>query len=273
MAQTLPAFLKKDGNSLVFALPEGEFVFYVPEVFFDSDKIASVLGNQVRMIGLCNYAIFNKSGHAKAIYPFSFPTVFYTEPYRIDKVKGISLATALKESYSDEDLAEDVGIDDQEADPDLYMGSEDAMDYRLLRYKQGDKIVVDINVPKSIDNVEYFFNLMFLTAKFPNTLSYDKLQDLFIENADLNNFSYDLNMQMFGIAVSEICRSKNDITKPFRLSQHKDMHDYRPISIKLSPKFVSSYSSITSENFDQSLIGAMISHTDTPTPLEKVLMM
>ena len=80
-------------------------------------------------------------------------------------------------------------------------------------------------------------------------------------------------MQNLGISVSEICRAKNDITKPFRLTKPTDMHAYRPISIKLSPKFVSSYSSITSENFDQSLMGAMLSDNKTPTPLEKVIMM
>ena len=36
----LPAFLKRNGESLEFALDDSEFLFFVPEVFFDSDKIA-----------------------------------------------------------------------------------------------------------------------------------------------------------------------------------------------------------------------------------------
>ena len=56
----LPAFLKRNGESLEFALDDSEFLFFVPEVFFDSDKIASIVGNQVSMIGICNYTIINK---------------------------------------------------------------------------------------------------------------------------------------------------------------------------------------------------------------------
>lgn len=275
MADSLPAFLKKDGDSLLFALDEGEFVFYVPEVFFDSSKIASVLGNKVQMFGLCNYAIFNKNGKAKAIYPFTFPTIFLTEPYRIDKVKGLNISKALQEAYSeDDDFDANLDINpDQQADPDMIVDDDDSRDYRLLRYKKGDKIVVNTRVPQSLDNVEYFFNLIFLTAKFPTTIPYDKLHELFIENGDLNNFSYGLNMQNIGISVTEICRSKKDPSKPFRLSHSNNMHDYTPMSIKLTPKFVSPYSSITSENFDQSLMGAILTDSKTPTPLEKVVMM
>jgi hypothetical protein len=81
-------------------------------------------------------------------------------------------------------------------------------------------------------------------------------------------------MQNFGITVSEIARDAKDITRPFRLAKSNDMHAYTPMSIKLSPKFVSPYSSITSENFDQSVMGAMLTNgNQPPTPLEKVLMM
>ena len=35
----IPAFLRKNGESLEFALEDSEFVFFVPEAFFDNDKI------------------------------------------------------------------------------------------------------------------------------------------------------------------------------------------------------------------------------------------
>ena len=102
-------------------------------------------------------------------------------------------------------------------------------------------------VPEEADNIELFYSL-FTGGHIPTTIPYDKLHELFIENGDLNHFSYGLNMQNIGISVTEICRSKKDPSKPFRLSHSNNMHDYTPMSIKLTPKFVSPYSSITSRN-------------------------
>lgn len=266
----LPNFLKRVDNSLVFALDDAEFAFFVPEVFFDNNKIASIIGSQVSLFGICNYAIFDKNGKSKGLKPFTFPTKFDTEPYSIEKRKGLNINKLLKEDANDDN---DNIIIDNNADPDINTDDEDCMDYRVLRYKKGNKIVVNVHVPQSIDNVEIFFKLFLLTAKIPNSIPYDKLHEYFIKNADLNGFSYGLIMQLFGILVSEIARSKKDITKPFRLSKDNNMNNYTPISIKLTPKFISPFISITSENFDQSLIGAITTTNHSTSPLEKILMM
>ena len=270
----LPAFLRRNGESLEFALDDSEFLFIVPEVFFDSDKIATIIGNQVSMIGICNYTIIDKNGKSNGLHPFTFPTIFSCMPYQIDKKNGINLSNILKEeSAANAEDYDELEYYDRQADPDLVDEDEETADYRILRFKKGDKIVVSTHVPQNIDNVEIFFNLFLLTAKIPSTIPYDKMHEYFIENAKLNAFSYGLNMQIFGILVSEIARCKNDISKPFRFSNMNDMHNYRPISIKLSPKFVSPFASITSENFDQSLMGAVTTENHRTSPLEKVLMM
>ena len=269
----LPAFLKRNGESLEFALDnDAEFIFFVPEVYFDSHKIASIYGNRVSLMGICNYTILDKNGKSNGLHPFTFPTIFSTEPYRIDKKKNFNIYKALKEETVLDDDDSDERID-VEADPDVTDLEEDSADYRLFRYKKGDKIVVSVHVPHDILNVETFFELFLITAKIPTTIPYDKLHEYFIENASLNDFNYGLNMQIFGILVSEIARCKNDISKPFRLSNTKDLHAYKPISIKLTPKFVSPFVSITSENFDMSLMGAVTTDNNYSTPLEKILMM
>ena len=115
---------------------------------------------------------------------------------------------------------------------------------------------------------------MVVTAKMPTTIPYDTLQDYFIENAKLNGFSYGLTMQMFGMLVSVICRSRSDISKEFRLEKDTNMNNYRFISIKQVPKYVSPYVSITSENFDEALMGAMLTEgKDVYSPIEKIFMM
>jgi len=41
MAYNVPSFLKKDGDSLIFNKP-GEFIFYVPEIYFDRGVIKTL---------------------------------------------------------------------------------------------------------------------------------------------------------------------------------------------------------------------------------------
>ena len=76
------------------------------------------------------------------------------------------------------------------------------------------------------------------------------------------------------ILMSEICRDPNDISKPFRLSsakKNKEWTNYIPISIKEIPKYVSPYVSITSENFDDSIVAASMMTNAKYSPLERVL--
>ena len=73
-----------------------------------------------------------------------------------------------------------------------------------------------------------------------------------------------------------LCRDPKDISKPSRLSNSKDPHYYKLISMKLYPKLLSPYSSIVSENWDESLRSAILL-SDKPedeipySPLEKVI--
>jgi hypothetical protein len=112
--------------------------------------------------------------------------------------------------------------------------------------------------------------------KMPPTIPYDKFQDYFVENMALNGKGYGLNMQMFGLMISELCRDPDDLSKPFRLSNKidKGMTGYRQISIINVPKFISPYVSLTSQNWDESLMAAVemsASGNNTETPLERVV--
>ena len=56
-----------------------------------------------------------------------------------------------------------------------------------------------------------------------------------------------------------------------RLSNNDNMNDYKPVSIKAIPNYVSPFVSITSENFDESLIASVTMDQNKPSPLEKIL--
>lgn len=248
----VPSFLTLDGDSLIFNQPNKEFVFFVPEQFFnDKTKrpIAEIIGEDVSMIGLCNYSIIDSTGKFGPLKNFSFPTMVLCTPYEIEKVKNYTLP-----------------------------GSHVTSDFRILHFKKGDKVIKQIRVPQIIDNAEMFFKLVVVTSKMPETIPYDDIWELFIENAELNGFKYGLHSQLFGIIVSELCRDPNDFKKPYRLTNKSaNPVGYKTIPIRYLPKFTSPYVSLTSENFDEALRSSILmsdmKEEDIPySPLEKVIM-
>lgn len=240
MAEKLPPFVKREGDSILFN-QDGEFIFYVLDEFFQKEY-AIVKGEYVNLIGILDYAIFDEKGKNSGLKRFYFPSVFLTKPYAMDKMKNVRLTK-----------------------------TQEPKDYRLLRYKKGDQIIVSTKVPQELRNMEDFYKV-FLYGKLPTTIPYDKLQDYFNKNINLNGSSYGLNIQIFGMVISEMCRDPHDLSKPFRNSNFTDLTAYKPISIKDIPKYVSPHQSISSENWDEALIGAIMHPTDIDSPLETLVM-
>ena len=244
----LPAFLKKVNEKLLYD-GNNELVYYIPNAYFQNTKstVARVEGAYVHSIGVFDWALVNANGSIKDFHIFRFPTMITCKPHSIEVVKDFSINGTTPTTY------------------------------RVLHFKNGDEAISDINIPEDVENVEALFRMMILVdKKMPPTIPYDKLHEYFPENIGLNGLSYGLNMQMFGIMVSELCRDSSDISKPARLSKKidKNMTDYRQISIKQTPKFVSPYTALTSENWDESLMSAIqmsAEGNETKTPLERVV--
>lgn len=242
MSDKIPQFLKRVNDSLLFNLDNKEFIFYIPEVYFER-KNAIIVGEYVNVLGLMDYTIQDiKTGKNNGLKNFNFPTVFLTKPSSIEKIRGVRLTST---SYEE--------------------------DFRLLKYKKGDQIVVSTKVPEDFSNVEEFFRL-FNTGKLPHTIRYDKAHELFNESLRLNGSSFKINRQLFGILVSEMFRSDKDLTVPFRLSGESNMTKYKTVNIKDIPKYNGAFTAITSENWDEAVITASISKNSKSTPLEKLLM-
>lgn len=238
----VPKFLKRDGDALVFNLDNEELVYYIPEVYF-SRKFAIIVGEYVNLMGVFDYTIQKIDGKSNnGLHRFYFPTIFLCKPGEMEKVKNIKLT-----DYTE------------------------PQDYRLLKFKKGDQAVVSVKVPQNVENAEEFYS-MFIYEKLPNTIPYDKLQDYFIDNINLNGSDYGLNIQLFGIIISEICRDPKDPQKLFRNTNIKSMNAYKSIGIKQIPKYVSPFTSITSENFDESIVNAIVNKNVRYSPLEKLLM-
>ena len=240
MASNIPPFIKKDGDTLTFN-GEGQFIFFVPELYFER-SVAEVLGETIRVLGIMDYTIADKSGKYGPIKPFNFPTMFLTSPTTIEKKKNFQLTPKSQ-----------------------------PQDYRILKYNKGDKITLSTKVPQLIANCEDFYKIFF-SGKMPTSIKYDDLYKYFIDNIHLNGGDYGLSIQLFGIIISEICRDPSDKGKLFRHTDMKDMNAYQCISIKDIPKQVSAYTALTSENIDESLVNGILNKKKAYSPLEKLML-
>lgn len=240
----IPGFLKVIDDSVYFS-GEGEFLLFIPEVYFDR-HVAFTEGEYIETLGILNYAIRTKENEdlSKKIKTFNFPSKFITKPGKIDKVKNFHIT----DNYT--------------------------ADYRILTYTNNnqDQIIVSTKVPEDIGNVEDFVKLFVTTGNIPRTIPYDRLHEYFIEAMRLNGSSFGLSASLFGLLISEICRSPNDTNKPFRLSSvlDKNKYGYVPINVKTVPKLVNAFTSLTSENFDESVVAAIENDSDVHTPMEKI---
>lgn len=236
---TIPKFVKVSGDSVLYD-DSGTFNLYVPERYFEL-KAAKYAGDIIELIGIANYAI-EKNGKLGSLHELYIPTVFSTKPHDVEKLKGVRLTK------------------------DTPKG-----DYRVLKYIKGDTIIVSTKVPQDIEYVELLLKMFIITGDIPNTIPYDKIQNIIIENMDINGNNYKVTLQLWGIIISEICRSASNQEIPFRLSKSNDMHAYKSISIKDVSRMDSPYAAINTENFDVSMVRATLSDKESTSPLEKIL--
>lgn len=240
---SMPDFCKKGENdSILFTGKDKELVAYIPEKFFERN-IAEQDGDYYSLLGIFTYTIQDtKTGKNNGLHQFRLPTIFSTKPYQTEKQKNITLT-----SYTE------------------------PQDYRIFRYREDDILIVSTKLVQFIGNVEKFVNLFFILGYIPNTIPYDKLYEYIIDSMSLNGYSYGLNNQVFGVVISEICRDANNESLPWRLSGSKDLHGYKSMSVKGVSKLISPYTALLSEDFDESILYAMMNDQPKETSLEKVL--
>lgn len=246
----IPSFLRVENETAYFKGPGKKFVFFVPEKNFERNS-AVEYGEYIELLGTINYTVMdiNSTDYTKKLKTFNFPSMFTTKPGSVEKAKDFKISESIEPT-----------------------------DYRLLIYEDNgvDEVISSTKVPQDIGNVEQFMRLFILTGNVPKTIPYDKLHEYFLDSIKYNGNSYKITAQMFGLLLSEFCRSKDDIKVPFRLSKEKikdhDMHGYVTIPINQYPKFDGPFNSLTSENWDESLIGAILNPESKGSPLENIMM-
>ena len=236
----LPEYLIMKDDKVIFD-GDGELIYYVPEKYFTT-KNAVIEGEHIVLMGEFNYDVFSKSGKSRGLKIFNYPSMFMCKPNRITKEE-----MQLK-------------------------GTRSVSQYRLLHFSKGDELVCSIRIPKSIKNAEKFIDIL-LRGNLQENIPYDTIHELLPQNAEINGFKYNMTNQMYGFLISELCRSKDDPTIPFRNTDMRSPIDYQMVSINQLPKYISPYTAITSENADEAIAAAILNkNTHKTSPLEKVMM-
>lgn len=244
-----PSFINVVNDAAIYNRSDGsEFVFFVPEKWFDNN-VAQINGDVINIIGILDYTIMDKSGKFGKLKKFYWPSAFLTRPSYIEKKKDVILTK-----------------------------NSPKLDYRLLHYKKDAEIICCIQIPMLADNIEEIYRI-FLggSLTMTQTISYDKLQDIFMDSISFNDAAYDSTMQLLGIPISGICRNPKDKTKQFRFGDMNNMYDYLAIQVDKISKYTSPQTSITSSNWDEAVMNAILlsdKQTDSSTysPLEKLMM-
>jgi hypothetical protein len=240
MYDKIAKYIKFENNRLIFT--GDEMVAYIPSFFFDgSTEYALFEGEYIKLLGIFNYSIFDKGKSVTGLGTFKVPTVMLTKPSKIEKEELTLLSTSKKQMY------------------------------HLLKYYKGDMIIVDTRIPQDIGNVEMFFKL-FTSGNLPNTIPYDDIQNLFLDNAKANGFSYPISNHILGIIIRELSKSQSDLQKPYALTKFNDTKtNYQPINIKDNPRYISPFTAFTSEDFNASIPLAIMNDKPIDAPLEKLL--
>lgn len=221
-------YFKQTEEQVLFNKSGYEMVYIIPEKYYETN-VARQNGIYNDVMGLFYYAVVPsrevldiKKSDLKI---FRYPTMITCKPYEINRIKdGVA------------------GVLDGE--------------YRLLRFKDGDELISSRYIIQNRDNSELFFK-MILGGRYPK-VPYNELHDIIIDNLKINGINYDINSQIIGIIISELCRSDDDISIPLRLSKFKSLTSYNQITITEVGKYMSPFTSITSENFTEALMGAVL---------------
>lgn len=237
----MATFFKTINDKVIFS-GDGELIYYIPEKYFEI-KAAENIGERIRTMGIFSYAVFDKDGKRIIFKPFNCPAFIECIPNLMSKEQNYILE-----------------------------GTKEAKSYRLLHFKNNDELICSTKLPVEFSTLEKFVDI-FKGGNLPENIPYDEIQNYVLKNAELCKFNYNVSAQVIGIVISEIYRYSKDLTKPFRLAKTNNMYDYKTVSINNVPKYVSAFTSVTSENADEAIAAAMINkNNNESTPLEKIVM-
>ena len=149
----MASFFKTVGDKVIFS-GDGELIYYVPEKYFEV-KAAETVGEKINMLGMCTYAVFDKTGKKITLKPLKCETMIQCIPSSITK----------ESNY-------------------LLEGTKEPKAYRLLHFKNGDELICSTKVPVDIAVLEKFVDI-FKGGNLPENIPYNQIQDYVLKSGEI----------------------------------------------------------------------------------------
>lgn len=242
------AYLKEDGESVVFT---GSYMeCYIPMYYFDKG-VATLEGEFVNTMGIFNFRVTTNANQDIAkgkVHTFKAPSMIIMKPSSMEK-REIELISGKPEVY------------------------------RVLKFYNGDKVLTSTNLVAHYDNVELFILKLLSEGKIPDTIPYETVFKMLLENLELNAMNLGTPGVVYALVVAEICRYNKDLALPFRKIIGKggsiSQTDYTPVNLRTLCSYSSTFSALTFEDIDTMVITSVnkkrYNKKETQTPVEEII--
>lgn len=244
--------LEKD-NSITFLGEKLKII--IPEKYVEKD-IAHINNNFVESIGIFEGYIFddmskediNEADHS---FVLKAPDMLYLDPAHVERI-----AMTVNDPINDVMKREFV--------------------YELT-FLQGDTYIKDVNSVQDLGTADAMLGMV-MNAQMPKSITYEDYLTIW-DKCNRRNKAKDLNVtyNILAMIVSELIRTPDDMTKPFRLNfekyYSKGIMNGKPIRAFDVPRFTNNFSSLTGADTKHGITVAMEQsrvekRKDTPTPIE-----
>lgn len=242
----------KDGHNIVLNVPYAEA--YIPTSLFkdtESDSAVAVeYGEGFKVVGVFNMRCFQSEDQPRATVPlrtFNYPNTIVTYP-DTSSIQTLTLQEGME--------------------PDKY---------RIFHYQFGDVIMASES-DQAVGNCTKFLN-MITRGKIPNTIPYDQFVHIWENNFDINNFNPGVPSVTLQMIWAEMCRSRKDITVPFRMEYGKGANptDYVSTNMNTVAAATSVFAGLSFERISEKLAsGINMTRSGVEqrrSPMEEVLSM
>jgi len=244
-------FLRREDSRIIF---EGDYMeIYVPKDYFKKG-IASYNGDKINTMGIFSFIVYTQDekdkGKEGSIHSLKVPMKI--------EFDYVDVKTANKKKIKPE-LKED--------------------DYHVFCLEKGNIFIYNTSSEQTAENSKDFIYLLH-NGNLPSIIPYEDIIKLYIESITLNQVNLNNPAIIFEIIIAELCRDKKDLTQPFRKEIGKDkagitQYDYENINLKRLPPLSSTFTAITFEDMNQSLISSIKKNRngekEVDSPIEKTI--
>jgi len=235
-------WLKKIDDTIYF---DGYLMeIYLPKYYFDKN-VAKFIGNKIDTLGIFEFKVINENGKAEK-HTFKLPmnVIFEFDDYK----------------------SENVAISEDEVEPNY-----------IFTLQNGMMFLDSVKKEQSGTNSKNFiFSLH--SNKLPSTIPYSDIIKLYFDNLILNKVNLSNPGCILEMTVAELCRSKEDVSVPFRkiigANPKINETEYKMTNVKNLPPINSTFAALSFENMDDSILSSIRKNVngekEIVSPIEKI---